>query len=272
MASSYVRTSIKERFWEHGIFKFDFKLPSDFRNVTHANKLFGENVAGLRGKTVCQKLEQVVMDYIPIPQEIVQKNKYGMLIADEMFDNNLPFVVTCEQGIRLITAEFMPTHTATYIIHNLTWIITLYTRAGFVVQIIILDIKCNKVVPELPKVVINTSASSEHMPDVGHKIRVIKKWCRASLAAIPFQSIPNIVIINLAHFCVFWLNTTPVQLVCHKSIFQGSWYAEKNWYIEMVKTHVQWLHWNSQGEHHQKFHETQTWAVVCMGPTGKFQG
>ena len=82
-------------------------------NVTHAHTFFGENITGLRGKTVCQKLEQMVMDCIYIAQQIVQKNKDVMLTADVMFVNNLLFVVTSGQGIGLIMEEFMPTCTAT---------------------------------------------------------------------------------------------------------------------------------------------------------------
>ena len=33
-------------------------------NVTLTHKLFEENVKGLRGKTFCQKAEQVVTDYV----------------------------------------------------------------------------------------------------------------------------------------------------------------------------------------------------------------
>ena len=108
-------------------------FPVNPKNLTHAHKLLGENVAGLRGKTVFQKPKWVVMDYVQIPQEIVQKNKYMILTADVILYNNLPFVITFEQGIRLFMAEFMPTCTATQLTYNLKWIITFYARAGFVV-------------------------------------------------------------------------------------------------------------------------------------------
>ena len=82
-------------------------------NVTHGHKLVGENVKGLRGKTVHEKSEPEVTDYVQIPPEIVQKSKYVMLTADVMLVNNLPFVVISGQGIGLIIADFMSTHPAT---------------------------------------------------------------------------------------------------------------------------------------------------------------
>ena len=58
---------------------------------------------------------------------------------------------------------------------NLRRIIILYSRAGFVIQTILMDMDFNKVAPELPKVIINMSAASEHVAEVGRTIRVVKK-------------------------------------------------------------------------------------------------
>jgi len=77
-------------------------------NISHAHKLVGENLAGLRGKTVRRKPEQVVTDYVQIPRDLIQTNKYVTLTADVMFVNNLAFVITYGRGIGLITAEFTP--------------------------------------------------------------------------------------------------------------------------------------------------------------------
>ena len=69
----------------------------------------------------------------------------------------------------------------------------------------------NKFIPEIPKVVINTSTALEHMAEVERWIRVIEERCQACLAVMPFEKIPNIMTINLIQFCVFWLNAKPVK-------------------------------------------------------------
>ena len=66
-------------------------------NISRTHQLFCENLAGLRGKTVRKKPEQVVMDYVQIPRDLVQMDKYVILTADVMFVNNLTFVITYGQ-------------------------------------------------------------------------------------------------------------------------------------------------------------------------------
>ena len=87
---------------------------------------------------------------------------------------------------------------------NLTKIITLYSRAGFVIQTILMDMEFNKVAPELPDVIINTSTAPEHVAEVERSIRVVKERFRVCMSVMPFKRLPNIMTINLVHFCVFW--------------------------------------------------------------------
>ena len=72
-----------------------------------AHQLFGNNLDRLRGKQSKNKPKQVVTDYIQIPRDLIQMNKYVMLPADVIFVNNLAFVITYWRGIGLVTAEFM---------------------------------------------------------------------------------------------------------------------------------------------------------------------
>ena len=56
-------------------------------NISHIHQLFGEKLAGLRGKTVCRKPEQVVMDYVQIPRYVIQTSRYMTLTANVMYAN-----------------------------------------------------------------------------------------------------------------------------------------------------------------------------------------
>ena len=60
---------------------------------------------------------------------------------------------------------------------NLRPIIKLCSRTGFVLQTILMDIEFDKVIPEIPKVSINTSVASEHVAEIERHIRVIKEKC-----------------------------------------------------------------------------------------------
>ena len=106
-----------------------------------------------------------------------------------MLVDNLAFVITYGQGISLITAEFMPNQKASQLASNLKQIIGLYSRAGFVTQTILMDMKFNTVIPELPEVNMNTSTTSEHVAEVERCIRVIKERCRACMSTMPLKKI-----------------------------------------------------------------------------------
>ena len=68
----------------------------------------------------------MVTDYVQIPRDIIQKNKFVILTADVMFVNNLPFVNTYGRGIGLNTAEFTSNQMAKQLASNLKRIISLY--------------------------------------------------------------------------------------------------------------------------------------------------
>ena len=100
------------------------------------------------------------MHYIQIPGDLIQRNKYVILTADVLYANNLSFVITYGRGIGFIMAKFMPNRIATQLVHNLKIINSLYFRASFIIQTILMNIEFDKVVPEIPEVVVNTSAVS----------------------------------------------------------------------------------------------------------------
>ena len=97
------------------------------KDVSNAFALFGQNLAGLRGKTVRHKPAHVEMDYVQIPQNLIETNKFVTLTADVMFVNSLPFVATFGQRIGLLTAEFTPTQAPKQSACNLNGVISLYS-------------------------------------------------------------------------------------------------------------------------------------------------
>jgi hypothetical protein len=77
--------------------------PVTVRDIHNANWNFGLDLANLRGKTTRTKPEHVRVDYVKIPQEFFKMHKYVMIMADVMFVNGLPFLVTSLRGISLVT-------------------------------------------------------------------------------------------------------------------------------------------------------------------------
>ncbi len=128
-------------------------------NVHNANQIFGPDFANLRGKTTREKTEHVRVDYVEIPRDLVDMHKYVTLVADVMFVNGLPFLVTSSRGISLVTIEYLPSRTAKLLALTLERVIKVYTRGGFVVQTMMMDMEFEKLVDLLPNVTINTTAA-----------------------------------------------------------------------------------------------------------------
>ncbi len=83
--------------------------PVTVRNIQNAHQIFGPILANLRGKMARTKPEHVRADYVKIPQDFTDLHKYVTIVADVMFVNGLPFLVTLSRGISLVTnVIFLP--------------------------------------------------------------------------------------------------------------------------------------------------------------------
>ena len=61
-------------------------------DVTNSRTLFGPNRPGLRGETVQQRPERVILEYLDIPRDFYQLHHFVTLTVDMMFVNSLPFL------------------------------------------------------------------------------------------------------------------------------------------------------------------------------------
>jgi len=68
--------------------------PITVQDAENANLIFGPDLANLRGEMIRTKPEQVRIEYVQIPWDFVELHKYVTLVADVMFVNGLPFLVT----------------------------------------------------------------------------------------------------------------------------------------------------------------------------------
>ena len=91
--------------------------PITVRDVDNANRIFGPDLANLRGKTTRTKPDRVRVEYVEIPRDFVKLHKHVMLVADVMFVNGLPFLVTSSRGISLVTIEYLPLRTVIRLLH-----------------------------------------------------------------------------------------------------------------------------------------------------------
>jgi hypothetical protein len=238
--------------------------PVTVQDVHNANRIFGPDLANLRGKTTRKKPEHVRVDYVEISRDLVDMHKYVTLVADVMFVNGLPFLVTSSRGISLVTIEYLPSRTAKRLA---------LTRGGFVVQTMMMDMEFEKIVDLLPNVTVNTMAAREHLGEIERKIRVIKERARGTMNTLPYPQLPRLMTIEMMHFCIMWMNAFPV-----KSGISVKWSPR-----ELISRHKldAKLHCKTPFGAYCEVHtdpditntmEPGTKWGICLGPTGKMQG
>jgi hypothetical protein len=100
----------------------------------------------------------------------VKMHKYVTLVADVMFVNGLPFLVTSSRGMSLVTIEYLPSRTAKRLVNTLRRVFRIYRTGGYAIQMTLMDIDFEKLKPMLPEIVLNTTAAREHEGMVEWKI------------------------------------------------------------------------------------------------------
>jgi hypothetical protein len=80
--------------------KLIINCPVTVHDINNANRIFGPDLANLRGKTTRTKLERVRVEIVQISWDFVQLHKYVMLVVDIMFVNGLPFLIDLFQRIK----------------------------------------------------------------------------------------------------------------------------------------------------------------------------
>jgi hypothetical protein len=190
-----------------------------------------------------------------------------------MFVNGLPFLVTSLRGLSLVTIEHLPSRTAKHLAQTLERVFRIYATAGFVVQTAMMDVEFEKLRTLLPHVVLNTMAAREHVGEIERKIRVIKERARGTFNTLPYKKLPKMMVVELLHFCVMWMNSFPV-----KSGISEKWSPH-----ELVSRHKldAKLHCRSPFGSYCEVHvdpditntlDPRTKWAICMGPTGNLQG
>ena len=140
-------------------------------DVKNDHTIFGPDLAGVRGKTAKHKHDHITIGYIDITRDFLKLHKYVTIVVDVMFVDNIPCLITMSSGIRFITFDHVPTHTAKQISRIIKRIIRLYSRGNMVVQTILMDMYFGKTIYEMMNhTVVNTSDAKE---DVGEIDRCI---------------------------------------------------------------------------------------------------
>jgi hypothetical protein len=193
-------------------------------DIDNAYKLFGDDIASLRGKTVRTTPDPVMADYVEIPKEILDLNKDLTVAADIMFVNGMPFITSISRNIKFTTIEYVTSRSETNLVKSLLNIISLYKARGFAPSTALMDreLECIRLELLTHGVNLNTTATSEHVPDIEWQIRLIKERTRVFRSTLPFKNVPCRVIIEMLANVVVWINAFPPASGVSKTFSPGT--------------------------------------------------
>ena len=138
---------------------------------------------------------------------------------------------------------------------------------------VLMDNKFESLRSLIPILAINTTDTKEHIPEVERRIRLIKERGHGILNTLPFKKLPCIVLIELMHHVVLWLNgfpsksgvsqnLSPIEMVIqHKLDFKKHCKAP---FEACCETHDEPSVTN--------YMTSRSGASINLGPTGNLQG
>ena len=86
--------------------------PVTAADIANAKVIFGPSLPQLKGKSVREKPQRAEPEYVRVPKEIIDLNRYITLVADVMFVGGLPFLISLSRRVRFVTIQYMPRRTA----------------------------------------------------------------------------------------------------------------------------------------------------------------
>ena len=104
-----------------------------------AEKIWGQNVASLKGKTVCRKPQVVTQDVVAVPKEIWELHKEVTLAINIFFVNKIPYFVTYSVKICFLSVTHMVNRKAKSIFKALESMHKYYLQRGFQIVFIKAD-------------------------------------------------------------------------------------------------------------------------------------
>ena len=152
--------------------------PVTIPDVDLAEKIFGKDIASLKGRTTRHKPTPVVHNIVEIPSELMNSQRNVDLCFDTVFINGMPFLSTISKRIKYRTIEWVPEKTMEAYKNALRNIIRVYTNAGFKVSTLSCDREyaplINKIQDEF-YINPNYSSAQEHVSEAEQNNRVIKE-------------------------------------------------------------------------------------------------
>lgn len=247
------------------------------QDIDVAHKIWGKNIAALKGKTTWKKPIPVAEDFVKVPQEILDLHKEVFLTADLFFVNGIPFLLTLSCKITFTVVNHLANRKVKEIFKAFKEIYQFYLKRGFRITTVHVDGKFAplqaliQAMPGGPRV--NLASTNEHVPEIKRRVRVVKELCRAVHHSLPFSRIPKLLVIYIVFNCVKLLNNFPTKggisdTISLRTIMTGKTLHYKKHLSLKIGQYFQ-IHEEDEPRNSQL---PRTQGAIFLGPTSNIQG
>jgi hypothetical protein len=183
-------------------------------DVLNAELIYGKDLGSIQGETTQSQPEAVIPNYVNIPPDLFMVHHQVTLCIDILYVIKITFLLSISSNIQFTTTARLPDRCAAMLTTTLIRkICKLYERRGFIIAMCFMDNEFEALRDGLllHGIALNTCAPREHVPEIERPIRTVKERIRGVVLTLPFQKLPTIMIVQIAVFCLMWLNFFPPQ-------------------------------------------------------------
>jgi hypothetical protein len=164
--------------------------PVAIQDIDMALKIWGKNIAALKGKTTRSKSIPVARDYVKVPMELMKLHKEVLLTTDIFFVNKIPFFLTLSRKICFTAVNHLADRTVPQIFKAFKEMYQYYLQCGSHIKTVHADGEFAPLKPLIESMpggpMVNLARANEHVPEIERRIRVVKERCRATRQSLPF--------------------------------------------------------------------------------------
>jgi hypothetical protein len=113
--------------------------PMTVQYIDVDRKIWGNNIAALKGKTTRSKSIPVARDYVKVPMELMKLHKEVFLITYIFFVNNIPFFLTLSRKICFTAVNHIVDRTVPQILKAFKEMYQYYLQRGFHIKTVHAD-------------------------------------------------------------------------------------------------------------------------------------
>jgi hypothetical protein len=188
--------------------------PVTVEDINIAEKIYGMDIAVLKGKTTRRNPPRVKDDLIEIPMELISKHKNLYYYMDLMYINGMPMLTGIDRSIHFRSLVPLDNRTAEELYKGLDKVLRKYNSTGYTVTKIFCDQEFKPLMDDIKDdldIDMNYTVTDEHVPEAERNNWTIAEQIRCVYHRLPYNTMPKVMLRYLAMVCTSQLNMFPAK-------------------------------------------------------------